>query len=69
MLLLLSWTVFLPLTHLFTFNRGEGPIGWLPGLGAGAQGGWWAAVVYIVLLGVALGARWRHGRWMSMRVV
>jgi MATE family multidrug resistance protein len=69
MLLLLSWTVFLPLTHMFTFDRGEGPIGWLPGLGAGAAGGWWAAVVYIVLLGVALAARWRHGYWMSMRVV
>ncbi len=69
MLLLLSWTVFLPLTHLLTFHHGDGPIGWLPGLGAGAAGGWWAAVAYIVLLGVALAARWRHGRWMSMRVV
>lgn len=68
MLLLLSWTVFLPLTHVFTFRTGEGPVAALPGLGAGAPGGWWAAVVYIVLLGIALAARWRHGRWMSMRV-
>jgi MATE family multidrug resistance protein len=68
MLLVLSWTVFVPLTHVFTFGKGEGPVAALPGLAGGASGGWWAAVVYIVLLGGALAARWRQGRWMSMRL-
>ncbi|MEO6270813.1 MAG: hypothetical protein ABIP08_10965, partial [Lautropia sp.] len=69
MLLLLSWMVFLPLTHLLTFESGRGPIAALPGFGLGAVGGWWAAVIYVVLLGLALGARWSSGRWMSMRLV
>lgn len=68
MLLLLSWTVFLPLTHVLTFETGEGPIGSLPGFGFGAVGGWWAAVIYIVLLGLILAARWSSSRWMSMRL-
>jgi|GEM_PF-139841 len=69
MLLLLSWMVFLPLTHLLTFESGRGPITALPGFGLGAVGGWWATVIYVVLLGLALGARWSSGRWMSMRLV
>ena len=69
MLLLLSWTVFLPLTHVLTFETGGGPIAALPGLGLGAVGGWWAAVIYIVLLGCALASRWSSRRWMSMRLV
>jgi MATE family multidrug resistance protein len=69
MLLLLSWAVFLPLTHVLTFASGQGPIAALPGFGLGAVGGWWAAVVYIVLLGFALAWRWHSGRWMSMRLL
>jgi MATE family multidrug resistance protein len=69
MLLLLSWAVFLPLTHVLTFGAGTGPIAALPGLGLGAVGGWWAAVIYIVLLGCALAARWSSSRWMSMRLM
>ena len=69
MLLLLSWTVFLPLTHILTFESGEGPIAALPGFGFGAAGGWWAAVTYILALGLALAGRWSSRRWMSMRVV
>ena len=54
---------------MLTFACGEGPIAALPGFGLGAVGGWWAAVVYIVLLGLALAWRWHSGRWMSMRLL
>jgi MATE family multidrug resistance protein len=69
MLLLLSWTVFLPLTHVLTFSSGQGPVAALPGFGWGAVGGWSAAVIYIVALSLALAGRWWSRRWMSMRVV
>jgi MATE family multidrug resistance protein len=69
MLLLLSWLVFLPLTHVLTFRAGEGPVAALPGLGFGAVGGWWAAVIYILLLALALAGRWSSRHWMTMRVV
>ena len=68
MLLLLSWTVFLPLTHVLTFESGAGPIADLPGFGFGAIGGWWAAVVYILSLALALAGRWASRRWMSLRL-
>ncbi|MGE3927427.1 MAG: MATE family efflux transporter, partial [Lautropia sp.] len=68
MLLLLSWGLFLPLAHVLTFTRGTGPIAALPGFGLGSVGGWWASVVYILALAVAMSARWRSRRWMSMRV-
>jgi len=68
MLLVLCWTVFLPLTHVLTFASGEGPIAQLPGFGFGAVGGWWAAVVYIFALALALAGRWASRRWMSMRL-
>ena len=69
MLLLLSWLVFLPLTHVLTFRAGEGPVAALPGLGFGAVGGWWAAVIYILLLALALAGRWSSRHWMTMRAV
>jgi MATE family multidrug resistance protein len=68
MLLLLSWTVFLPLTHILTFETGQGPIAQLPGLAFGVVGGWWAAVVYILMLALALAGRWASRRWMSIRL-
>jgi MATE family multidrug resistance protein len=69
MLLLLSWTVFLPLTHVLSFASGEGPVAALPGFGLGAVGGWSAAVIYVLTLALALAGRWSSRRWMSMRVV
>jgi MATE family multidrug resistance protein len=68
MLLLLSWTVFLPLTHVLTFESGRGPIPQIPGFGFGAVGGWWAAVIYILALALALAGRWASRRWMAMRL-
>ncbi len=68
-LFVLVWTVYLPLTHWLTFAPGTGIVPWLGGLGAGAAGGWWAAVVYVGLLAVAYLWRWRSGRWMRRPTV
>lgn len=68
MLLLLSWAVFLPLTHVLTFESGAGPVAALPGFGFGAVGGWWAAVIYILSLALALAGRWASRRWMWIKV-
>ena len=63
LLLSMSWGLFVPLSYLFSFERGQG---WfdLPGLGWGAAGGWIAALLYIALLAGVLGWRWFSGRWM-----
>ena len=65
LLLILSWGVFVPLTHFLAFAPGQG--WWLaaPGMGLGAAGGWWAALCYIFLLAVALGWRWSCGSWQG----
>ena len=68
-MIVLIWTVYLPLTHWLTFARGEGIVPALGGLGAGAAGGWWAAVIYVSLLAALTTWRWRSRRWMSMRLV
>jgi MATE family multidrug resistance protein len=62
LLLLLSWGVFVPLTHFLAFLPGQGWVADAPGLGLGAAGGWLAAVVYIFLLAMVLGWRWFSGR-------
>jgi MATE family multidrug resistance protein len=64
----LSWLVWVPLTHALTFAPGEGWVHFLPQFGLGAIGGWWAAVVYVVLLGLALWLRWRSGAWRRVRI-
>jgi MATE family multidrug resistance protein len=63
LLLSMSWGLFVPLSYFFAFERGQG---WfdLPGLGWGAAGGWFAALLYIALLAGVLGWRWFSGRWM-----
>ena len=68
MLLVLCWGVFLPLTHVLTFEAGQGPMSQTPGFGFGAVGGWWAAVIYMVMLALALAGRWGSRRWMAMRL-
>jgi MATE family multidrug resistance protein len=69
LMLLLSWGVFVPLAHTLTFATGEGWIAGAPGAGLGATGGWIAITVYIALLAITLGARWRSGVWQRMRSV
>lgn len=63
MVLALSWGFFVPLAHTLSFKRGTGWIEWLPQLGFGAVGGWFAALAYICCLGTMLNLRWRSGAW------
>lgn len=60
---LLAWGCWVPLTHMLTFAPGEGYVTFLPQFGLGPAGGWWAALVYVVLLGLTLFVRWRSGAW------
>ena len=64
----LSWGVWVPLTHSLAFAPGQGWVDFLPQFGLGAAGGWLAMLVYIVLLGSALFLRWRSGRWRRIRL-
>lgn len=63
MVIALSWLVFVPLAHALSFSPGNGWFSFLPAYGYGAVGGWWAAVAYIMLLGIMLMLRWRSGAW------
>ncbi|MFZ9735213.1 MAG: MATE family efflux transporter [Burkholderiaceae bacterium] len=67
-LFVLSWGLFVPLTHILVFAPGQGFIDALPALGYGAAGGWWASVIYIVLLAGFLSWRW-FGRPLQARLV
>ena len=62
----LSWLLFVPLSHALVFAPGEGWIDGMPQLGLGAQGGWIALMCYAILLGSAMGLRWRSGRWRGI---
>ncbi len=66
LLLLLSWLVFLPLCHALTFAPGQGWVNFLPQWGLGAVGGWSAALVYTIALGLGLWLRWRSGAWRKI---
>src|SRR5579863_6068046 len=59
----LSWLVFVPLAHSFTFAPGQGWVDFLPQFGWGPVGGWSALVIYVLLLGSILFLRWRSGAW------
>jgi multidrug resistance protein, MATE family len=63
MVIALSWLFFVPLAHILSFGPGAGWVNFLPALGYGAVGGWLAAVVYIMLLGIMLRLRWGSGAW------
>jgi MATE family multidrug resistance protein len=64
----LSWLVFVPLAHMFTFAPGQGWFEVLPQLGWGAAGGWFAVVVYALLVGAALFLRWRSRSWQRLTI-
>jgi MATE family multidrug resistance protein len=66
--LVLSWFFFVPLAHSLIFPPGGGWLDALPLFGLGAQGGWYALAVYVVLLGSAMFWRWRHGAWRRVRI-
>jgi MATE family multidrug resistance protein len=65
---ILSWGLWVPLTHMATFAPGEGWTRALPHLGYGARGGWVVSVGYVVLLGTSLALRWRSGAWRRIRI-
>jgi MATE family multidrug resistance protein len=68
LVLVLSWFVFVPLAHAFTFAPGQGYVDVLPQLGWGSLGGWTALVVYVLLLGATLYVRWRSGAWQRIKL-
>jgi len=68
LVLALSWLVFVPLAHMFTFEAGQGWFSFLPQFGWGAFGGWAAVDIYIMLLGLMLLVRWRSGAWQKIRI-
>jgi len=63
-----SFLVFVPLAHSFTFAPGQGWVNFLPQFGWGAVGGWVAVVLYLMLLGTTLFVRWRSAAWQSIRI-
>jgi MATE family multidrug resistance protein len=66
MVLALSWLLFVPLAHSLSFAPGTGWVDWLPQFGFGAVGGWFAALIYVCCLGLALFLRWRSGAWQRI---
>lgn len=65
-LAIISWLVFIPLTHMLAFAPGQGYVHFLPQFGLGAAGGWIAAVVYVFCLGTFLVLRWRSRAWQRI---
>jgi multidrug resistance protein, MATE family len=63
MVLALSWLLFVPLAHSLSFAPHQGWVDWLPQFGYGAVGGWFAALIYILVLGLMLFWRWHSGAW------
>lgn len=68
LVLALAMGLFIPLTHVLTFAPGQGWVDSPLQAGWGAAGGWIAAVVYVMGLGVALFLRWRSGAWRRIVV-
>jgi len=64
----LAWGVFVPLAHMLSFAPGEGWFDVLPQFGHGAVGGWFALLVYVVMLAGALHLRWRASAWQRIRL-
>jgi MATE family multidrug resistance protein len=62
-IIVLSWGVFVPFTHMFTFAPGQGWVDFLPQFGYGTVGGWAVALVYTCILGSLIFLRWHSGAW------
>lgn len=65
---ILSWGLWVPLTHAVTFATGAGWVHFLPQFGYGAIGGWCVSVGYVVALGTSLWLRWRTGAWRRIHL-
>ena len=68
LVLAVCWLVFLPVAHALTFTAGQGWFDFLPQFGWGAVGGWAAMVLYVLLLGTLMFARWRSRAWQRIRI-
>ena len=68
LVLALSWLLFLPLAHALSFAPGQGWFDVLPQFGWGAIGGWAAVVIYVLVLGLVLLARWRSRAWERLHI-
>jgi MATE family multidrug resistance protein len=68
MVIAISWLLFVPLAHMLTFAPGQGWVYFLPQWGLGAIGGWISVVVYSMVVGVALLARWRSRAWQQLKI-
>jgi MATE family multidrug resistance protein len=53
---------------MLTFAPGQGWVYFLPQWGLGAIGGWISVVVYSMVVGVALLARWRSRAWQQLKI-
>jgi len=63
MVIALSWLLFVPLAHSLSFAPHQGWVDWLPQFGYGVVGGRFAALIYILVLGLMLFWRWHSGAW------
>lgn len=63
-----SLLLFVPLAHALTFAPGQGWFTFLPQFGWGAEGGWVAVLVYVIVLGSTLFLRWRSRAWQAIRI-
>jgi MATE family multidrug resistance protein len=68
LVIVLSWVLFLPLSHALTFAAGQGWVHGLPQLEWGARGGWLAVVVYVFCVSMALQWRWHARSWQAIRL-
>jgi MATE family multidrug resistance protein len=68
LVIVLSWLVFIPLAHTMSFAPGQGWVNFLPQWGLGARGGWFSVVIYTLLVGTTLAARWRSRAWQRLRI-
>jgi MATE family multidrug resistance protein len=64
----LAWGVFVPLAHMLSFAPGQGWFDVLPQFGYGAVGGWFALLIYVVMLAAGLHLRWRARAWQGIRL-
>ena len=64
--LTVSWLMFVPLAHSLTFAPGQGWVNFIPQFGWGTVGGWSALLLYRMVLGMGLFARWRAGAWQRI---
>jgi len=64
--ILLSWSGFVPLTHILTFAPEEGLVNFLPQLGWDVLGGWLAAILFTLTMSSLLFWRWQSGVWQRI---